>query len=366
MERAGRFIILILIIIPANLYAQSLQIRGQLSSWLMVRDKAEIGIRYIPETNILKSLDDERSLDAHIAINAHITAPLDSLSKTANNSNAKLYRLWLRYATSQSETRVGLQKINFGPAKILRSLMWFDTLDPQDPFKLTDGVYGMLERYYFLNNSNFWLWGLYGNNERKGLEFMKTDNDHMEYGSRYQFPVYKGEAALSFHKRYVNEADPENTLYSLSDGRENRLAIDGEWDVGIGLWIETSIERIKKNSRNDVVRNSMTIGSDYTWESGIHLLFEHCTQSTIVKTNTDDTSRQKDVSALSVDYLFSILDSIRVIEYYDWDEEKAYAYMSWQHTYDNWQINVIAFSNRENSVTTYNGEGIHCTITYNH
>ncbi|MGA1870175.1 MAG: hypothetical protein ACMUJM_16685 [bacterium] len=366
MERAERFIILILIIIPANLCAQSMQMRGQLSSWLMVRSKTEIGLRYTPEASISKSLDGERSLDAQIAVNSHISAPLDSLSEADNNSNAKLYRLWLRYATSQSETRVGLQKINFGPAKILRTLMWFDTLDPQDPFKLTDGVYGMLERYYFLNNSNFWLWGLYGNNELKGLEFIKTDDDHMEFGGRYQFPVYRGEIALSYNHRYVNEANPDSALYSLSDGIENRLAVDGEWDLGIGLWLETSIERIRKDPRNDAVRKFITIGSDYTLESGIHLLFEHFTQSTIVETNKEDQSRQKDISALSMDYLFGIIDSIRIIEYYDWDEEKAYSYMSWQRTYDNWQINMIAFSNRKNSGSTYNGEGVHCMVTYNH
>ena len=57
----------------------------------------------------------------------------------------------------------GLQKINFGSATMLRPLMWFDQVDPRDPLQLTDGVWGVLGRYYFLNNANIWLWGLYGN-----------------------------------------------------------------------------------------------------------------------------------------------------------------------------------------------------------
>ena len=362
----GKYIIVILIIIPTNLFAQSMQFRGQLTSWIMVRSETEIGLRYIPESSIVKSLDNERSLDAEIAVNSHISAPINSLSKVDKNSDVKLYRLRLRYATSQSETRLGLQKINFGPAKILRSLMWFDKLDPQDPFEFTDGVYGMLERYYFLDNSNFWLWGLYGNNELKGLEFMRTDDERMEFGSRYQFPVYKGEVAFSYNHRYVNEADPNNDTYSLSSGIEDRLAIDGEWDIGVGLWIETLIERLRKNSNNDALRKFLTIGTDYTFESGIHLLFEHFTQSAILKTNKENQSRQKNISALSADYLLGIIDNIRIIEYYDWDEEKAYSYIGWQRTYDNWQINLIAFSNRKNSGNTFEGEGVHFMVTYNH
>jgi len=54
-----------------------------------------------------------------------------------------------------------LQKINFGSATLFRLLMWFDRIDPRDPLKLTDGVYGLLLRYYFHNNTNIWLWGLY-------------------------------------------------------------------------------------------------------------------------------------------------------------------------------------------------------------
>ena len=69
----------------------------------------------------------------------------------------------MRYSSDQFELRLGLQKINFGSASMLRPLMWFDQMDPRDPLHLTDGVWGLLARYYFLNNANIWLWGLYGN-----------------------------------------------------------------------------------------------------------------------------------------------------------------------------------------------------------
>jgi hypothetical protein len=68
----------------------------------------------------------------------------------SSNGDIKPYRLWARYSTSQLEIRAGLQKINFGSANILRPLMWFDQMDPRDPLQLTDGVWGILGRYYTL------------------------------------------------------------------------------------------------------------------------------------------------------------------------------------------------------------------------
>ena len=75
----------------------------------------------------------------------------------------KAYRLWGRYTGHQFEVRVGLQKIDFGSAMMLRPLQWFDEMDPRDPLNFTTGVYGALGRYYFLNNANIWGWILYGN-----------------------------------------------------------------------------------------------------------------------------------------------------------------------------------------------------------
>src|SRR6056297_2486046 len=66
-----------------------------------------------------------------------------------SDPESKLYRLKFSLSNNQSELRLGLQKLNFGPAQILRSLQWFDTMSPTDPLKLTDGVYGALFRHYF-------------------------------------------------------------------------------------------------------------------------------------------------------------------------------------------------------------------------
>lgn len=36
----------------------------------------------------------------------------------------------------------------------------------REPSQLTDGVYGVLVKYYFQNNANLWAWGLIGNKNR--------------------------------------------------------------------------------------------------------------------------------------------------------------------------------------------------------
>ncbi len=352
-----------LVLLAGNLLAQSMSFQGQASGWLALTKESEIGLRYIPEFRVAGSLDDERTIDAEIALNSRISMPFDSPGE--GSSDVDLYRLWQRYSSSQFETRLGLQKINFGPAKIMRSLMWFDRLDPQVPFKLTDGVYAMLIRYYFLNNANIWVWGLPGNDTLKGLEFVKTDDYHVEFGSRFQFPVSRGELAVSYNRRRVDPEDWKAKMTGpLTDGLENRLAVDGTWDIGIGLWFEASAERTEVDSDQHKLRGLATIGGDYTLESGIHLLYEHFVQST--GSEIDQMDLISNLSALSADYPIGIMDRINAIVYFDWEQKDVYAYIGWQRTYDNWQINLIAFSNREDSTAAFSGKGAQFIVTYNH
>lgn len=356
------FVFIWLVSIAGNALAQSVSLQGQASGWLAIMEESEFGLRYIPELRVAGSIG-ERTVDAEIALNSRASMPFDSLDDSSLDSD--LYRLWLRYSSSQFETRLGLQKINFGPAKIMRSLMWFDRLNPQDPFKLTDGVYAALVRYYFLNNANIWVWGLLGNDELKGLEFVETDDDHLEFGGRFQFPIPRGEFAISYNQRHV---DPEDWKISvvgpLTDGVENRLALDGIWDIGIGLWFEASGERIKVNSDQQMLRGLGTIGADYTLESGIHLLYEHFAQYTGM--DLDNMSLTGNISALSADYALGLIDRINAIAYYDWEQKDIYAYIGWQRTYDNWQFNLLAFSNRESGDSAFGGKGVQFIVTYNH
>ncbi len=352
-------------------FAQPYSFQGQLSGWLNYRnygpDKTEVGFRYLPELRTAKKISDKKNLDLEIAINSYTSFPPDSLAEIEDNTGIKLYRLWLRYSVPQFETRLGLQKINFGPAKIMRSLMWFDQLDPQDPFKLTEGVTGLLLRYYFLNNTNLWFWGLPGNDKLKGLELVKTDKNRVEFGGRVQLPLpfYKSELAFSYHQRYLDTGDWNTKMSSaLKKGQENRYALDGFSDIGIGIWFESVLGDTIVDDSQKEWRYFFTLGTDYTLRSGIHLLVEHFLHSSGEK--IDKMNEIGKLSALSLDYKIGVLDSVNTIGYYDWKNEKTYAYLGWQRTYDNWQINLVGFSNREDSSDAFSGKGMQLTVTYNH
>jgi hypothetical protein len=183
----------------------SLIYKGQFSAYSHVNTNNEFpwwnGGRYIPQLNYELRGSDEKLIDFEASANIYGNAGFEPFTSGSFNGDVKPYRFWGRYSTSQFEFRVGLQKINFGSATILRPLMWFDQIDPRDPLKLTDGVWGALARYYFLNNSNIWFWGLYGNKNRKGWEILPSQKNIPEFGGRFQAPVPKGEAGLSFHHR---------------------------------------------------------------------------------------------------------------------------------------------------------------------
>src|SRR5690606_13236953 len=137
--------------------------------------------------------------------------------------NLSPYRLWGRYSTNQFETRIGLHKINFGSAMMLRPLMWFDQVDPRDPLQLTNGVWAILSRYYFLNNTNIWFWAVHGSDKPRTWEISPSNADLPELGGRVQTPIKFGEAALSYHFRM---ADTRHLGTQDSEVPENRLAFD--------------------------------------------------------------------------------------------------------------------------------------------
>ncbi len=134
---------------------------------------------------------------------AYVSGSVSSRSFESFTAGGRVspYRLWARYTRRQFEFRLGLQKIDFGAATLLRPLQWFNEIDPRDPLQLTNGVYGALARYYFLNNTSVWLWGLYGNERTRGFDALPTNKRIPEYGGRVQLPTPRGEIALSYHHR---------------------------------------------------------------------------------------------------------------------------------------------------------------------
>ena len=67
-----------------------------------------------------------------------------------------------------------------------------------------------------------------------------------------------------------------------------------------------------------------------------------------------------------MDFSIGTLDSLEAIGYYSWEEEKIYAYLGLQRTYDNWLINLSFFCSPEDENDVYGGTGLMCMVTYNH
>ncbi|MCK9326504.1 MAG: hypothetical protein M0P69_13520 [Bacteroidales bacterium] len=332
------------------------------------------GLRYIPELKgsmpLSHSLVLEGELSANGWLNSYFIAP-DSLGF---DGSIKPYRMWGRLSGDRFDVRLGLQKINFGSATMLRPLMWFDRLDPRDPLQLTDGVYGALVKYFFPNNANIWLWGLLGNGETKGWELIPGMKWIPEAGFRIQHPAGPGEVALSGHFRQI---DPQRSMPPFTGNPampEYRIGLDGKWDLGAGLWFEgcwtwTDLQPDLMNHTR-----AMTLGADYTWGigNGLTSAFEQFLYSTAAQ--PWESGVAENFSALMLNYPVNLIHSVSGMLYFHWRDRSWYRFLSWQMRFDHLSLNLIGFWNPntfEIFRTTGNsdflaGKGLQIVLIYHH
>jgi len=343
---------------------------GQLSGWGLYNvdgKQGQLGERLVYTADWSKTRKDSSLIDAEFATNL-----FGSTDSSGFNGNLKPYRGWIRYSTKKMELRLGLQKINFGSASILRPLMWFDRMDKRDPLQLADGVYGLLYRYYFKNNANLWLWGLLGNKETKGLEFLPTEQWNPEFGGRLQMPLPKGEFAITLHEREVKNASATTNLPFFQEHREYRLGLDGKVDVGIGLWAESSLQYGEKGALANAAGFEdwewyATLGADYTLPigSGIIITLEGFNYRNMQKFFSG-SNQNLTLAALMATYPLSMSDNISLINYYSAQSSYYMAYVMYNHSWDKFSLYGIAFYNPKainlgtisSQSTLYNGSGI--------
>ncbi len=375
----GAAIFSLFLVVPSA-PAQDLQLSGQLSTWLTGKPntvpQADFGVRYIPELSLTSNLSESVEVSAEAALDMHGFGTIRSGGDSEFDGDVDPYRLWARLALPKWEMRAGLQKINFGSATLLRPLRWFDSIDPRDPLQLTDGVYGLLGRYYFQNNANIWVWALYGNDDLKGWEFMPSDKHAIEFGGRVQMPVPVGEIGLSYHQRRVAPDTLGLGLFvpQIEDFTERRIGVDGKWDVGVGLWFESTITHRDISEPELRYEKLITVGADYTFDigNGPHVLFEQFMRST--SEDLFDSGETHHISALAADYPLSLLDSVSATVYYDWENDNWSRFLRWQRTYDKWQVHVSAFWNPEqpslsedmDSSSGFGGKGVQLMFVFNH
>ncbi|MBU4404928.1 MAG: hypothetical protein L6428_16415 [Candidatus Aminicenantes bacterium] len=329
-----------------GLLAAEIDLKQQCSAWFSLNDDKPLtprfGLRYQPTLSLAKAMGGEWKLDSEISLDMYASGSAPAWKDPNLNGEINPYRLWLRLSHSQFEARLGLQKINFGSATVFRPLMWFDRIDPRDPLQVTTGVYGLLLRYYFKNNANIWLWGLYGNPDVKGWETQQTADDTPEFGGRFQAPLFSGEAGVTVHCRRL---DPGSDVAARRPA-EKRLALDGKWDIGVGLWAEAAFVHRDDPAAARPWQRSFALGIDYTFAlgNGLYLLAEqYFSQGATSPVGNGNNGIS--FSALQARYPLGLLDSLAAVVYFDWRQEQLYSFLNWQRTYDRWQFHVMLFWN---------------------
>lgn len=357
---------------------ENVDFKGQASVWLNINPDVDFpvyaGLRYIPEISYNVNVKNNKLIDFEASLNSYGSAGLQAFDSLHSEGDIKPYRLWCRYSSNQFEIRFGLQKINFGSATMLRPLMWFDQLDPRDPLQLTDGVWGLLGRYYFLNNANVWLWGLYGNKKPKTWEIGNTNQECPEFGGRFQIPIPKGETAVTYHYRLADTREMDSTISAIPEIPESRIGWDGRWDIGIGLWMEGTWICKSKNIGKFTNQEILNAGLDYTFNigNGLYTVVEHLIFS--YDENPFAFSNTMSFSGTSLSYPLGMFDNLGAILYYDWKNRNVYSFANWKRQFNKISLYFMAYINPEKyqipmqgeKGTLFSGKGIQIMFVYNH
>ena len=242
----------------------------------------------------------------------------------------KPYRQWLRYSSDQIEARLGLQKIAFGPAMVLRSLAWFDTIDPKDPTGQTDAVEAFRLRLFPTSSLALWLWSI------------NNDQDTLSYGGRAELSASIGEWGLTYYQDPTKLGQSVGQFPIFISGPHQRAAIDYRYDGYFGFWFEGV--GIFADRKQDVELNRFTLftlGADYTIPVGPGLLIMAETMRINSSSTAKESSTEQTYTALMASLPINMLHQLMFIAQIDWDNSHMYNYLRWGITYDHFSLNFI-------------------------
>lgn len=333
MKKFGCILILLMMAIPVT--ARNSMWSGQLSTYVTVTKNYTADFNYLPGFEYTAAITANQSLNVEMRMNIYTHVLAGKPWKDAVTKD--WYRAHVSLQTPTHEIRAGLQKLNFGSAKILRGLQWFDNLDSTDPAQYTEGVNGLLGRLFLPDNSNIWMWGLFGNTDRQN-----SATGNVELGGRYQIPVNDGELAFTVHHRKTLGTNLCKEPYD-----ETRLGLDGQWDIGIGLWFEAGATQVipDSDSNQTAWHYTVTLGTDYTVMigNGLYLMLEQGFPAQGRSfLNVTDIDAQ---TAFLLTYPLNPIDSLNAIARLDWAGHNI-GYLNWKSTYDDWILQLSAIYNR--------------------
>ena len=364
-----RVFLFVLFISNTNIVAQSYSLKGQMWGSLLRGDDPPIGRSnyeenwgYIPTISYKKNLANNSLIDLEWAY---------KLGKVyAGDYNiGKLdapYRLWFRYSSDRIEARLGLQKISFGPAMILRSLSWFDTIDVKDPTGQTDAVEAFRLRIFPSNSIGLWLWSI------------NNDQDTLSFGGRTELSLNAGELGFTYHSD--QSTLPQNIGQSpvYISSAHQRIAFDYRYDGYIGFWMETA--GILSKSENNIRPNRFalfTVGADYTIPIGPGVLVMVENMNIREFSTVTDSTKTHNYTAFMASLPVNMLVQLMFITQVDWDNNNVYNFLRCGITYDRFSVNLILSSSPKRSdydvaeeylpkTTSGFGTGVQFMLVYNH
>ncbi len=315
--------IFVLFLFPMIVFSNSLSTKGQFWTGILTgndippgQSSYESTLGYIPTFSLSRDISEMSFVDLEWAYRFDRSYSGDSLV----SHSEKNHRLWLRYSSERVEARLGLQKIAFGPALVLRPLSWFDTIDMKDPTGQTDGVEAFRLRWYPSNSLALWSWAV------------RDDHDVLSFGGRAELSTQIGEWGFTFHH------DPSDSLQLIGQSTawtneaHNRIALDLRYDGFVGLWNESAWIR-----SDNIDIQMITVGADYTlpFANGILIMTE-----SMYISNSQQNSDQT-LTAFIASVPMGMVNQLMFISQVDWKEDRSYHYLRWSATYDRYSLNFI-------------------------
>ena len=337
-----------LIIIITNIFSQDLQFRGQLwfGSESTKNQSNVIKLGYLPTLyNRLDFKSNKIDLEYSYYIDRQYirNAPI--------NTNSEHYRYWIRYSIKRFEARLGLQKIAFGPAKVLRPLAWFDGIDIRDPLSKTKGVEALRLRYFTENNYVFWFW------------LMQNDHKEITFGGRGEISTKQGEWGITLHHDPSTAEQIIGQVPFYITEPHTRLGLEFRYDGFIGSWFE-GVSFIKTNNESSKWnQNSMfSVGMDYTIPIGRGLLV----MSELLNRNGGhnaalEIEEKQTLSVFSLSLPLGIVHQLMTISSHDWKNNNTYNYLRWSIIYDTFSVNSMVSIDPDKI-----GNQLQFTLIYNH
>ena len=131
---------------------------------------------------------------------------------------------------------------------------------------------------------------------------------------------------------------------------------------------------IRQDLETQGYQRYLNLGADYTFNlgNGLNIMTEYFTFSIADKAFIQGDGIS--FTALSLNYSFSIINSLNAIVFYDWENNDLYNFINWTWQFDKWSFYFMGFWNPDRfqvypgmeEANLFAGKGIQIMAVFNH